>query len=599
MAVFKIPNPTTKRFFQANKGGLFGNIFATWNMDFFSAPGKIRISPQTEVVVSSDDDADMKDPVAFVRTDADGTDRWWALCGDELFKSFTSDPTSAWSQDAIANTPSLNDYRYSDIVEFNGALIVSGTRATNNDMARLSGGAWTQQWWTVTLGQSALTASMVHPLHVTDDEKLLIGDANFVHMVDTNDNVSYKRLKFPSQYNVTWIRSEGKAIWIGCRNTKGGNARVFWWDGYSENYNDGFRIIGPECYSGVLKNGIPYTVNRKGELLKFTGGGFSQKAVFPVFSKISKFFETYITTNPFPIGRNGMALIDNEIHITCAAITGLAVPQLENMLAGIWVYSEENGLHHRYSITKDTGAGIVDYGSPMIIHPGALVETEPDLGKFLVGARLYKDNIIGAGGTEIHVICYLNTDDDIAKSGYFITSEMTINEIEEQWQKLWLKIKKLANATDKIIVKYRTEITSLGDPDTFRNGAKMGTWSDDDTFTTDADLSNVLAGDEVEIGSGEGSGLSAKIESISEAGGTYTVNIGETVSGASGNINFRVSRWKQIGSDITSQTIKKKDFSLSPNSTWIQFKIILFGTGSSPEIEEAVVKSNPRLRTGQ
>lgn len=592
MPVFKIPHPTTKRFFQANKGGLFGNIFATWNMDFFSAPGKIRISPQTEVAISSDDDAQMLHPIAFVRTDADGTDKWWALCHTVLFKSNSSDPTSAWAQDAIANSPSSCSHLYSDMVEFNGDLIVS--RSQNLD--KLSGGAWTTSWWTGAgeLNQTALTASTPHPLHATDDLKLLIGDINFVHMVDENDNVSYKRLKFPPQYNVSWIRSKGKIIWVGCRNTIGGNAKVFWWDGYSENYNDGYEITGPECYAGVIKNGIPYTVNKKGELLKFTGGGFSQVATFPVFPHINKFLNSDLNV-PVPIRRNGMGVIDNEIHILCSAVTAASnLPELENMLAGVWAFSENNGLHHRYSITKDTGAGIVDYGSPIIRYGGAIAETNPAQGKMLLGATMYKDKGYG-GGTAIYVICYVNTDDDIAKSGYFITSEMTINEIEEQWQKMWLKIKKLANATDKIIVKYRTESKSFGDPDSFQS---TGSWTADDTFTSTDNLSNVAVGDEVEVGSGEGSGLYARINSISEAAGTYTVVLDETVSGASGSMSFRVWNWKKIGSDITSQTIKQKVLPLSPNSTWIQFKIILFGTGSSPELEEVITKSKPRLTTG-
>jgi len=576
MSLIRIPSLEDKKLIQLNKGEFSGNIWASYNINLLDNPGKLQLSPQTEILTDSDDDAQLTYPVGFVNTKADGgSEKWWALCHQALFKTAGSG-VGSFAQDAIDGTPTTALHRlYSDLVAYNDDMMVS----LRTDIAKLDiSGGWDSTWWTVTLGEETLTNNVDHPLRIFQN-KLLIGDANMVHTVDSSDNVSNSRLTFTKDYQVVWIRESGDNVWIGCKNIRSGNAKVFLWDGFSENFNAGYDIIGKECYAGVIKDGIPYTVNKAGELLVFDGSGFSPIGIFPVFSERNK--ELGVVP---AVQRNGMVVSDSEILILLnAQYTDNLTNLIENQLSGVWAFSKENGLYHKYSLTKDNGAGILDYGSPGIDSVGALKVINKSKGKLLIGAILYENKL---AETLFHAIEIINVDDDIANIGYFITPQIPNSGIKEAWQKIYLKFKKLANATDKIIIKKRTEKKSMGDLDE----PVECVWTDTDTFTSTEDWSEVSAGDEIEIISGKGSGLSANITSITEDGGTYTIVINETIAGASGTISVRASNWTVVGT-IDDQNLTFQDFLLDTRSIWIQFKIVLFGTGSSPEIEEIQIRS--------
>jgi len=189
---------------------------------------------------------------------------------------------------------------------------------------------------------------------------------------------------------------------------------------------------------------------------------------------------------------------------------------------------------------------------------------------------------------------------DTENRGYFVTSKMMSAGLQEDWQKLFIKHSKLETALDKIVVKYRTlvedPIVKVKYIDANRTLGGAITWSDSDTFTTtDTQFANVQAGDEVEVVQGAGSGYLLHIDSISEAGGTYTVNLREAVKNISASDTARavVSRWN-YQTTLDSDTITNEDgyseVALGNNgvkSKAIQFKIEL--RGEDVEIEELLV----------
>lgn len=579
--IIKIPTIDGK-FSQPNDGKKFGNIWATWNIDFDTNRGKIRISPQTIIRAHSDEagKSDLSYPVAIVRSSADGTDRWWAMCGGVLYKSANSDPTSAWSKDELASSPSgLNDN--CDMKDFGGSLFVTKPGTTGLPLLyRLLSGTWSDNAPPVpTLNQPA-------PLCVGFNNLLLEGAGNSINIRDINNNAKTGRLLFRTELKVIWIKSSSNGYWIGCRNILGEDGEIFFWDGSSNNFNYNYRIFHPECFAGIIgENDIPYVINGNGQLLKFNGGGFSEIARLPIANNKAKRW-TDGETIPINVGRNGMAMIDGKVHILLSAeIDGNEYKLLENMLGGIWCYDEEIGLYHRYSITKDTGANILDYGSPILKRAGALVPTTKDKGVFLAGAGLYKADGVTTTD-ELRVIVSLLTADNIEKRGYIITPQIKSDQIEEAWQKIWLKFKKLLNAADQIIVKYRTLEKSFGNLD---NGVTVA-WSDTDTFTsTNAAFANVAVGDEIEILSGEGSGTSAHVTAISVNAGTYTVDLDTAVADASGNISVRASNWTKIGT-VSDQNRVFEDFPIMTNSPWIQFKIEMRFNGDD-EVDEIIANS--------
>lgn len=181
---------------------------------------------------------------------------------------------------------------------------------------------------------------------------------------------------------------------------------------------------------------------------------------------------------------------------------------------------------------------------------------------------------------------------DTENRGHFITSKFMSAQLQEDWQKVFIKHKDLVTDIDKIVVKYRID---NNEPVTRIKSTADGviTWTDSDTFTTtDTQWANVLAGDEVEFIQGTGSGYLAHITSITEATGTYTVNIDETIKNliASDTGRAVVSRWKKLttlDSGIISNDDGFSEITVGVKSKQIQFKIEL--RGEDVEIEEILV----------
>lgn len=549
-------------------------------MDFDSFLGKARVAPR--LVYNSGSVSNPGLPSAYVRSSADGTDRWWQLAGNSLDKTAGTDPSAAFAEDAISGTPA----DAVDMVDFQGALIV--VRLT--DISRLST-TWNAAWWSTTLAQAALTSTTEHPLCVTKKTGvLLIGDDNKVHMVDKNNNVSNGRLVWGSEYRVSWIRSDKDGTWIGLRNKLSGEGIACFWDESSENYNQAYGVKSEQSMSCVIKNGVPYIVNTAGQLLAFSGSGFEEVAVFPVYNQPGKrWSDGSAGSNNVVVHRNGMALVQGMIHIVARTIInnqGDDSALMENFPSGIWTYDRKSGLRHKYSFNQYTDTEI-DYGAFSISGAGAIVETDPENGLFLAGARIYTN-----ATTTTTISFYRDKNDSVVKRGYFVTSLFESSGFEDVFQDLLLSFKRFRSASDRIVVKYRS-VKNINFPviDT-----AAGTWSDTDTFTTTANLANVSAGDEVEIIRGRGAGACVHISSLSLAAGTYTVNLSETIPNVSGSMRFIVRNFRECAR-VSSQNIERQEFDIDVPGTFIQLKVELrsasgsAGAGDSPELEMIRVRS--------
>lgn len=596
---FQIPTKD-KKWIQANKSDVFGNLFSTWNMDFDIAQGKVRVSHRVRINTDSGDDADLGVPWAFLRTAAGTADQYWAGCGAVLFKTASTDPTAAFAQDAIASTPTTLSAISSDLVEFNSAMIVSDT----TDLHRLASGSWTANWWTGagSLNQSALTSGIAHPLHVTQKTNtLLIGDSNLVHAVDKNNNVKTSRLILPTGLEVIWIRSTPDGAWIGARHKTNGEAICVFWDEVAENYNRPYGLKSDTTFAGVVKDGLPYTVNGSGQLLGFNGVGFDEVAVFPIFEQPNRRMDDGNTVRR-NVQRNGMAVIDEKIHINICSQTDNATADVpENFPSGIWTYDKDGGLRHKYALSQYDGTEI-DYGSFITVEAGALIPTTRTQGLFLVGGRIPTNN----GSTILPAIFYKDTT--VAASapnrGHFVTTMVESDSFEDLYQDLNVFFKRFGNTGDKIIVKYRV-IKNINYPIEI-----SGTWASTTTFTatsashlgtTDAALLAFLkTGDEVMVTRGRGSGTCVKISSVSNLAGTYTITIAEAVTNASGTMWCIVNEWIEAAT-ISTQGIARQGFYLDAPGTAIQLKVEMRShrlvsadyDSTSPELERIIVTSKP------
>ena len=607
-----IPNPQTKQWRQFNLGPLFGEIQYSKNIDLVSRRGSLRVSRRLLVNTSSSDDADLGAPVACVRSTAgtSATDQWWAVCDTVLFKTAGTDPTVTFAQDAITTTPTDLDRRYSDLEHWEGDIFVT----SSDDIHRLAGGTWDQNWWVTTQSQTALTASIYHPIKRLWNGDLAIGDGQYIHIVEKDDAgtfyISYKRLRFPPEYRVVWIRSSNGRAWFGCNHVLGGEAVVFEWDGRSPNYNEPspYRLGHALTMAGIVKDNIPYAVNGRGQVLKFNGSNFAEYARFPVANEgtldiggtLEIAWRTSFSAVTDRLHPNGIDVVNGEIHLLVGGGISAVTNLIDEFPSGVWVLEEHGGerasLVHRYSLSQSVSAGsegggtVIDYGTTTGTNMGFLKATN-DGEYFICGASIYTDDAT----TVLSAIFELSKASLADGSrGYFVTPRFQSSGIEDKWVALWLKFRKLDDADDRIIVKYRT------DEDPTLDFFAAITWSSTTVFTTtNASFSAVVDGDEVEVLWGRGAGACAQVSGTpSLAGSTYTVTLAEAVAGVSGGARVRVRNWT-LAETISNQNLKNLLVRIGADAQWIEFKIELRGDMQSgnkgPEIEELKVVSMPKI----
>lgn len=582
-----IPSQDTKAFSKPSRGELFGNIWSTHNIDLDSNKGKIRLSERTYRVFDSGDDADFEIPVKFIRTNADQTDRWWTLVQEGkssvsdglLFKATATDPLTGTAQDAIANSPTdcVDDMEIFGQANSYDRLVV----ARDTDLAMLNNGTWDASWWDTTLAQDALTATNPHPLEQFIN-LLIVCDGNAVHTIDDSLVVVANRLVLPKEYQIVWTANDGLNVYFGTRHIRGGEALIFPWNGTDKTYGQPIPVDSYISLAGyVPKNGVLHTINGKGQFMRFNGNALDVLASLPIAQKNLKWSNQ--TKRVEMMHPNGMTMIGDEICMLLSASTDEDNPGVyffEEFRGGIWAYNEDIGLYNKYSLGQYDGATNNDWGASQIIYAGALLETDLKYGRFLAGCGVYSNN-----DTVIRASIASQVDATSDNRGYFITPQIQASSVRNFWKRLHLAFKKLENSTDRIIVKYRNEVIPVRGSDE-RMTTYTATWTDADTFTvSSADFANYQAGDEIEVLAGKGAGAVAHISSIAGTSPNYTVNLDETIPNVSGVVYLVVNRWKKLGT-ISSQTTQKQLFKIAKRSKWMQFKIEMRGTETSPEIEE-------------
>ena len=118
--------------------------------------------------------------------------------------------------------------------------------------------------------------------------------------------------------------------------------------------------------------------------------------------------------------------------------------------------------------------------------------------------------------------------------------------------------------------------------------------TDTDTITSTVDLSGFAEGDEMQVVQGTGGGKSAHISSISESGGTYTVNLDDTFTGATGTSVALFSKWIKAG-EITSTDEKQWKALSTPKQNqapYMQVKVGIQSTGKNELYKIRAVSTN-------
>ena len=396
---------------------------------------------------------------------------------------------------------------------------------------------------------------------------------------------------------ITFLRPVSNGIWIGTVNSRGGKGNIYFWDGEQTSINATYHLESAGALAGVIRDDVLYCMDADGRLLAFNGETFVEVDRLPI--KENYLTGALLATGDRWIHPNGMTVVDDRILLLIDNnyyIGSLKDTIQENIPSGIWEWSKDTGLYHKYSLSHcpvsgGGGGSITDYGqnrfgvSGALGIPGACAFLKQnqtpasDNGVLFAGAKLST-----TATAQIFGIFIDDLNDTVQKYGYFVTPKIYSQNLQDAWQKVYIRHRKLLNSTDKIIVKYRVE---EDDP-----VEATITWVDTDTFTVTASaVPDLAVGDEVEVIQGDGSGKCAHVSSFTGTT-TLTVNLDDTFTGVTTRTaKARFQKWKKCG-EGTDQTVKFHQFPIGANNTWVQIKVCMQFTDEN-EIDDLLLVNKP------
>lgn len=547
-----IPSPKMKRWRGVFEGEYSGEIWHAKNIDLVRAKGKVTIGDSLTAKAVSTSLTNLTTPVAFLRTAADSTDRYWAL-GGKLFKTTNTDPETGWAEDAISNTPSAPLW---DLIEFGGAMLVP--TATNID--RLASGTWDNTWWTDQAGTSALTTGKPHRFAI-HAAALLITDGRYVHTWD-GTIATQNALTLPSGFDAQFIIVTSDTAWIGTKALNGGDTDVFSWDRANDSYTGRFPIGSSECLAGFVYGGVPYIITKRGHIKRHNGIGFTVEnggAVFPTV-ELEKDISELIP--------NGVAVDGDVVRINVNFGT-IADWRLRS---GVWIFEPKTGnLYHSAGVKNNASA---DYSQNEIAAAGAIKLTLPTQGRFLVGARPYTVY----SGTSIYGI-FTYDESSSANRGYLITPKIKAANARNFWREFIARFGNMLSSTDRIRCAYRTTDSTVFP------AFETITWVTATTFT--ASNANLAVGDFVEILAGDNAGAIAKITTKTGAGAPWTFTIDLTLNASTNTARAQYFKMTDLGT-VSSQAVQENTFRPAVRAGWIQYLIELRGGITSPQVEDLI-----------
>lgn len=534
----------------------------------------------------------------FIRTNADCTDRYWALTKPDLLKTDSASTPNLdqdWDTDGLDSSP---DGSLSFAVIGNDSRADSGrnklfvTNDTDIMVLNDTGNSqWTGNWWTGKHSQPPLDSSdSIHAIAYLPLRKIgLVGDGNKIHTIsrpsDTqNDTVTYARLTLPSQYRVKHIFPTSQRAWILCDNKFGGDGVVIAWDGFSQTYNEIHRGYSPTLLSGVNFAEVPIVVNGDGVILEYTGNGFSsmkrsgQVIGFPP--------QSYPRIVPHGMVRGDNGLIYMNV--------GNQNQSFRNS-SGIWCLDPDMGkFYNKHTLAAaDTSSNNTDYGQQRTDSVGALYWASGFDVPLAAGGMIY-DSATSKKGGIWRIEDPLN-ETVVVGRGYFVTQYVPADAVKEFWDTIWVRFKRFLTSGNSIVVKAKGT-RSLVDFASRSLEATI-TWTSTTTFTTTLNSTDdsLAVGDEVEVLRGKNSGHLVHISSIvGNHGALQTITVDEAVTTASGSAKACFDRWKKLET-ITDSSAHEKVANIGIDSSFIQFKVEMRGPAREMEVSDLVVTSESSL----
>lgn len=618
-----IPSKESRRWKGPYLGSYYGDLWKTFNIDLDKKEGLVSLSQRMQRIEDTSEFTGIDNPMyAFIRTDADCTDRYWALSyNDGLLKTDSASPENQsapqndWDTDALSNSPpDPLDFTIhgNDSRNDSGRNKLFVTRDTG-DIAVLNdtgNNAWTASWWVTKQGQAALNRFVpFHPIEYFPLTKItIVGDGNLVHTIsrptDTqNDTISYARLILPKNLVNRHIFPTRNRAWMLCYDKYGGGG-VIEWDGFSQTYNNFHNTNGAPIL-GVNYSESPIVLNSRGFILEYNGNGFvpmvrnGQTIAIPMAEERGNSLMNITSADSsinWSAAPRGMVVgEDNLIYFNLIRPQGgiFTIPSSERYSAGVWCLNPVTGrLYNKFSIGvfgDSTDYGHQDQASAGGIYwvPGAITGRN-----LLVGGNI---SISSSGSfvSENGIWLLEAPGSTTINRGYFITQYIPADMVDEFWDTVWVKFKKFINSGAKIIVKAR------GSRGLIRNSTQAPfyiscTWTSTTTFTVTLNSADeaLAVGDEIEVLAGANAGYLAHITVISGAhGALQTMTIDDAVKTASNELSVvTFDRWKKC--KVIDTTTKYEDMAnIGIDSSFVQFKIELRGAEKDMEVSMLLINS--------
>jgi len=591
--------PKDKKWSGMFPGNYAGNLWQTFNMDLERSPGRIVLSDKLKRIATSGL------VTKFLRTNADVTDRWWALVPSVgLFKNNNSSITeTTWTADAIASTPTTTVLDMVTHENVNGEQRLLVTKS-NGDIAILnrtgSANAWTTDWWDNTLAQTLMSTAVGHPI-ARLQRLVAVGDKSSVdvpciHTINKDDVVSLNRLVFDTDYSVQNIYTSSNRYWIGLKHDRGGKAKIIEWDGSSLTYNNEYELTGSNPITGFIVDDIPYFITDAGIIFRYSGGGFYE-------------FQRFIAPElrlPLSAANIGNAISNYGCYVDGHIIyINLAAPTLQSFSAtstyrgarrlrsGVWILNIDNkNLYHHMGIGEHASSGTdINYGTSPFSGAGALTKAT-DSSDMITSAAIYTGGTLmttQTSGIYIQEKSINQASNAGRNRGYFITPYIPISEAEGLWEALVVKFKRFVNSNNRIVVKFRVldPLYNSSAADQNGNAFEDGginapiTWVNTTSFTCKVPT-GVSVGNEVEVLVGDNAGCSFAILAISSTPDNttlLTVTIAEAAPTSSiDTAMVRFDNWK-TETVISSTTVgnMRVPFQSNTQGEFIQFKIEMRG----------------------
>ena len=584
-----------RRYIQGTDSDILGNLFSTFNCDFKQNKGALRLGRRLVLNTATADLTQLNSyPVGFKYFNNGSSTSVYTAAGSAntgyAFSALT--PDGGFGRVVTAGSPATVDSTTSDIEVGFGELYISS--ASDAKVYYLNS---SNVWGNLNAGSAGNVMMMCY---FNYQNRMYVTKGGYqIQSWDSSHTVASPAatytLSLATTEIITFIKASNNRIWIGTVNVYGGRGYVYSWDGSTSTGPQAtYKLDTAGALACVIDGDVPYIIDTNGRLLHFNGGTFVATAGFNRKNDKQLYNAAYSLNKRF-IHPNGMAIIEGEINVladlTNNDVAAHGGTQEDCNPSGVWEYSRTNkDLKHKTSFTLTKSGGTInDFGQVRIFGAGGLAEaivtSSVNNGSYLAGCSYYTDATTTTSG-----IFYDDLNDTLAKCGSYVSARLfSVRVLKDIWHRLYALHLKFLNASDKIVVKWRstidipTEVTI--------------TWLSSTAFYTSTDLTPYMTigtdglYGEVDVIQGLGSGKCSHITNIQKRATDWLVQVDETYTGATGTSKARLSKWIKAGTIQDVLDYDSVQLGLK-NGIQIQVKLWMSWTGQN-ELISTVITNAP------